>query len=212
MSTPSVIGFRSRHQGLPINGLQLSLCYLDGAFRLLSSGAVVREHIDQHKIGKGAGRLVADRAHSADCERPFGGVPCGKVRSWERHPAPRPNSGRPTRSHMWGATPCITVRTGPKVRPTKQTHQVGGREFCQSAMVHTSTFDEMLTYVNVRCARLRPPRVGPPDSIPACCAFRAETEGRDRPWHSQRPPGNSREFTEGLSSSALGGRDDKTHQ
>src|SRR5712672_4531115 len=57
----------SRRQSA-INTLQLPLRYLDGAFCILSSGAVIREHVDQHKIGEGACCFLADRPQSADCE------------------------------------------------------------------------------------------------------------------------------------------------
>jgi len=38
----------------------------------------------------------------------------------ERPPASPPNSGQPTRPHMWGATPCIEARACHKVRPTQR--------------------------------------------------------------------------------------------
>jgi hypothetical protein len=44
----------------------------------------------------------------------------------ERPPAPRPNSGPATRSHNWGATPCIEDRPGPRVRPSLLSYNIIG--------------------------------------------------------------------------------------
>jgi hypothetical protein len=56
-------------------------------------------------------------------EGPTRGVAKSRHSRWSRGSDPRlppPNSGPPTRPHIWGATPCIEVRACHKVRLTQR--------------------------------------------------------------------------------------------